>query len=154
MIYLLQIHLRLWRQCPAFFVSERWAAVSLTAAVTDAASPRPDELLLLFALLILLSTAAVQIRAHGPLGSQGGGQRRKCSTSTCSVCVCEHTHTHIHTSFWGNRMFCRGVCSVVLSFYFREGNVLAKVEHRTQMHSLTTKIKIKKNKERRREAVD
>ena len=62
-------------------ISERWADVSLTAGVTDTAARRPDELLSLFALLILLSTAAIQIRAYGPLGSQGGGQPKRCSTS-------------------------------------------------------------------------
>lgn len=34
-------------------VSERWANVSLTAGVTRTAALRPDELLSLFALLIL-----------------------------------------------------------------------------------------------------
>ena len=48
--------------------------------VTDTPTRRPDELLCLFALLILLSTVAIQIRAYGPLGSQGGGQPQRCST--------------------------------------------------------------------------
>ncbi|TNN79365.1 hypothetical protein EYF80_010389 [Liparis tanakae] len=41
------------------------------AGVSDTAARRPDELLCLFALLVLLSAAAIQIRAHGTLGSQG-----------------------------------------------------------------------------------
>ncbi len=61
-------------------ISERWADVSLTAGVTDTAARGPDELLSLFALLILLSTVAIQIRAYGPLGSQGGGQPKRCRT--------------------------------------------------------------------------
>lgn len=64
-----------------FLVSERCAEVSLTAGVSDTLALRADELLSLFALLILLSTLAIQIRADGPLGSQGGGQHECCSTS-------------------------------------------------------------------------
>lgn len=59
-------------------ISERWPDVSLTAGVIDTPAPRPDELLFLFALLILLSTVAIQIRAYGPLGSQEDGQLHKC----------------------------------------------------------------------------
>lgn len=70
-------------------ISGRWEDVSLTAGVTDTAALKPDELLSLFALLILLSTAAIQIRAHGPLGSHGGGQPPRCNTSVCkSVYAC------------------------------------------------------------------
>lgn len=71
-------------------ISERWVDVSLTAGVTDILALGPDELLSLFALLILLSTVAIQIRAYGPLGSQGGGQPQRCSTS-----VYESVHVYV-----------------------------------------------------------
>lgn len=55
-------------------VSERWLNVSLTAGVTGTEALGPDELLSLFAQLILMSAVAIQIRAYGPLSSQDGGQ--------------------------------------------------------------------------------
>lgn len=55
-------------------VSERWLNVSLTAGVTGTEALGPDELLSLFAQLILMSAVAIQIRAYGPLSNQDGGQ--------------------------------------------------------------------------------
>lgn len=71
-----------------FLAYERWVDVSLTAGVTDTVALRPDELLSLFALLILLSTVAIQIRAHGPLGSQEGGQPILVAQVCIRVCMC------------------------------------------------------------------
>lgn len=68
-------------------VFERWVNVSLTAGVTDTPALRPDELLSLFALPILLSTLAIQIRAYGPLGSQEGGQPELVA-QLCIECAC------------------------------------------------------------------
>lgn len=82
-------------------IPERWADVSLTAGVTDTAARRPDELLSLFALLILLSTAAIQIKAHGPLGSRRGRPPKRCSTkSHCRrgcMSVCSKIDTASHS---------------------------------------------------------
>lgn len=55
--------------------------------VTDTPALGPDELLSLFALLILLSTGAIQIRAHGPLGSQEGGQPQLVAPRRASLCA-------------------------------------------------------------------
>lgn len=57
------------------------------SSVTDTPAPGPDELLSLFALLILLSTGAIQIRAHGPLGSQEGGQPQLVAPRCASLCA-------------------------------------------------------------------
>lgn len=57
------------------------------SSVTDTLALGPDELLSLFALLILLSTGAIQIRAHGPLGSQEGGQPQLVAARCASLCA-------------------------------------------------------------------
>lgn len=92
--YLLSVPV--WEGAPfPSLISERWVDISLTAGVTDLLALRSDELLSLFALLILLSTVAIQIKAYAPLGSQGGGQPRRCTVALISVCV--------HVSVWLKR---------------------------------------------------
>lgn len=67
--------------------------------VTDTLALRSDELLSLFALLILLSTVAIQIRVYGPLGSQEGGQPQLVAQVCIRVCmsVCSKIDTTIHS---------------------------------------------------------
>lgn len=67
-------------------VSERWLNVSLTAGVTSTKALGPDELLCLFAQLILMSAMAVQIRAYGPLSSQDGGQPQLVALTCMRLC--------------------------------------------------------------------
>lgn len=87
---------------PFSSLSERWPDDSLTAGVTDTPAPRPDELLFLFALLILLSTVAIQIRAYGPLGSQGDGLPHKymCVWGFACLCVVRQTLQVILRKKW------------------------------------------------------
>lgn len=68
-------------------VSERWLNVSLTAGVTGTGALGPDELLSLFAQLILMSAVAIQIRAYGPLSSQDGGQPRLVALACMRLCM-------------------------------------------------------------------
>lgn len=91
--------------------------MSLTAGVTDTLALKPDELLFLFALLILLSTAATQIRAYGPLGSLGDGQTSRMHAKVCMrVCmsVCSDIDSISHC---GEMMVCRRVCAHTLVLY-------------------------------------
>lgn len=48
---------------------------------------RPDELLCLFAQLILMSAMAIQIRAYGPLSSQDGGQPQLVALACMRLCI-------------------------------------------------------------------
>lgn len=68
-------------------VSERWSNVSLTAGVTGTGALGPDELLSLFAQLILMSAVAIQIRAYGPLSSQDGGQPQLVALACMRLCM-------------------------------------------------------------------
>lgn len=68
-------------------VSERWLNVSLTAGVTGTGALGPDELLSLFAQLILMSAVAIQIRAYGPLSSQDGGQPQLVALACMRLCM-------------------------------------------------------------------
>lgn len=68
-------------------VSERWLNVSLTAGVTGTEALGPDELLCLFAQLILVSALAIQIRAYGPLSSQDGWQPQLVALACMRLCV-------------------------------------------------------------------
>lgn len=68
-------------------VSERWLNVSLTAGVSATEALGPDELLCLFAQLILMSAMAIQIRAYGPLSSQDGGQPQLVALARMRLCI-------------------------------------------------------------------
>lgn len=68
-------------------VSERRLNVSLTAGVTGTGALGPDELLSLFAQLILMSAVAIQIRAYGPLNSQDGGQPQLVAPAYMRLCM-------------------------------------------------------------------
>lgn len=70
-------------------VSERWLNVSLTAGVTGTGALGPDELLSLFAQLILMSAVAIQIRAYGPLSSQDGGQPQLVALACMRLCMAQ-----------------------------------------------------------------
>lgn len=77
----------LWRRPVSFSRFWTMGECLFNSSVTDTPALGPDELLSLFALLILLSTGAIQIRAHGPLGSQEGGQPQLVAPRCASLCA-------------------------------------------------------------------
>lgn len=108
-------------------VSERWANVSLTAGLPTHWLSGLMSLLSLFALLILLNTVAIQIRAYGPLGSQEGGQPQLVAQECLRVCmsVCGKIDTTSHS---GEGIGCSSLCFCT-SIFLWGPNVLTRTEN-------------------------